>query len=114
MKQLIFAFALLICASCRQTTAPAVGISVTLESSHVTATTGDTVTFIVRATGNNLIGVVIDYGDSISEQYATGGALTARVTFKHAFLAKGNYTVRAGVTDAITGEKEVTVLVTVI
>ena len=112
-RWLLLALGLVALQNCRQTTAPVVAISLTLESSHVTATTGDTVTFTVRANGNNLVGVVIDYGDSISEQYATGGALTARITFTHAVLAKGNYTVRAVVTDAIMGEKDVTVLVTV-
>ena len=99
--------------ACRQSTEPAVAITVTLESSHVTATVGDTVTFTVRANGNNLIGMVVDYGDSVFEQYATGGAHTARVTFKHAYLTIGNYTVRAVITDAIMGEKEVTVAVRV-
>ena len=115
MKLLPVAFLLVACVgACRQTTEPTVEISVTLESSHVTATTGDTVTFVVRANGNNLVGVVIDFGDSVSDQYATGGALTARVTFKHAYLATGNYSVRAVVTDAISGDKEVSVAVTVI
>lgn len=67
---------------------------------------GDTVTFTLNAAGNNLVGVVIDYGDSGVEQYATGGAHSARVTFKHAFETVGPYTVRAVVTDAIAGEKE--------
>ena len=115
MKPWLFlALALITQQSCRQTTEPAVEISVTLESSHVMATAGDTVTFTVRANGNNLVGVVIDFGDSVVEQYATGGANTARVTFKHAYVATGNYTVRAVITDAISGDKEVTVLVAVI
>jgi len=114
MKPWLFlALALITQQGCRQTTEPAVEISVTLESSHVTATTGDTVTFTVRADGNNLVGVVIDFGDSVVEQYATGGANTARVTFKHAYLASGNYTVRAVITDATSGDKEATVLVAV-
>lgn len=113
-RWVLLALAIIGMQSCRETTATAVEISVTLESSHVTATTGDTVTFIVRANGNNLVGVVIDFGDSVSDQYATGGALTARVTFKHAYLATGNYSVRAVVTDAISGDKEVSVAVAVI
>lgn len=112
-RWLLLALAIIGLQSCRDLTNTAVGISVTLESSHVTATTGDTVTFVVRANGNNLVGVVIDFGDSVSDQYAMGGALTARVTFKHAFVATGNYLVRAVVTDAISGDKEVSVAVTV-
>jgi plastocyanin len=105
---------LMIClAACRQTTAPPVDLVVTLEASKMTAARGDSVTFVVNAAGNNLFGVVIDYGDSVGDQYASSGALTARVTFKHAYTAAGTYTVRATVTDAIVGEKEATVSVIV-
>jgi len=107
MKLQPFGFALIAClAACRTTTAPVVQLQVTLESSQLTAVTGDTVTFTVRATGNNLVGVVMDFGDSATDQYAMGGALTARVTFKHAFQTTGTFTVSAVVTDAIAGEKE--------
>ncbi|HEY5546264.1 MAG TPA: hypothetical protein VIK50_09435 [Gemmatimonadaceae bacterium] len=110
MKFLPFGFALIACASaCRQSTEPPVSLQVTLESSQLTALAGDTVSFTVRATGNNLIGVVMDFGDSGSDQYAMGGALTARVTFKHAFETTGTFTVRATVTDAVAGQKEATV-----
>jgi hypothetical protein len=110
MKLLPFGFVLVACfTACRQTTAPVVPLLVTLEASHLTATTGDTISFIVHATGNNLVGVVVDFGDSAGDQYSTGGAHSARVTFKHAFQATGTFTVRAVVTDAIIGEKEVSV-----
>jgi plastocyanin len=110
MKLLPVGFALIACLSaCRQSTAPLVPLQVTLESSHLTVLAGDTVSFTVHATGNNLVGVVMDFGDSGSDQYAMGGALTARVTFKHAFEATGTFTVRATVTDAVSGQKEATV-----
>jgi plastocyanin len=96
-------------AACRQTTAPLVPLQVSLESSQLTATAGDTITFTVHATGNNLVGVVMDFGDSATDQYAMGGALTARVTFKHAFRTTGTFTVSAVVTDAVAGEKEASV-----
>ena len=99
--------------ACRQTTEPPVDLVISLAANKTTAARGDTVTFVVNATGNNLFGVVIDYGDTGGDQYASSGALTARVTFKHAFLAAGNFTVRATVTDAIVGEKEATVSVIV-
>lgn len=109
MKLLPFGFVLLACLGCRQSTAPLVPLQVSLESSHLTALTGDTITFTVRATGNNLVGVVMDFGDSGTDQYAMGGALTARVTFRHPFETPGTYTVRAVVTDAVVGEKDATV-----
>ena len=80
----------------------------TLEASHAAAQRGDTVTFTVNATGNNLFGVVLEFGDSDVDQYATNGALTARVTFKHAYNAAGTFTVRAVVSDAIAGDREAT------
>ena len=110
MKLLPVGLLLVACVgACRQTTAPAVPLLVTVESSPLTPLVGDTVSFIVQATGNNLVGVVIDYGDSISDQYAMGGALTARVTFKHVFGTRGTYMVLAVVTDAIAGQKEVSI-----
>ena len=108
MKSLVIGMALVGTVACRQSTAPPEAVTVTLESSHAATQRGDTVTFTVNAGGNNLIGVVVEFGDSGVDQYATGGALTARVTFKHAYAAAGTFTVRAIVTDAIAGEKEAT------
>lgn len=99
--------------ACRQTIEPPVDLIITLEANKTTAVRGDSVTFVVNATGNNLFGVAIDYGDSVADQYASSGALTARVTFRHAYSVAGSFTVRATVTDAIMGEKEATVSVTV-
>ena len=104
---------LLLTGSCRQTTEPPLSLVVSLESSRSTATRGDTVTFTVNAAGNNLVGVVIDFGDQTGDLYATGGASTARVTFKHVFQTTGNFTVSAVVTDAIVGEKESTTAVVI-
>lgn len=103
---LISAFVVMACSSCRQTTEPPTDVTVSLIANTTVVPRGDTVTFTVIAAGNNLFGVVIDYGDATSDQYATGGALTARVTFKHAYAVAGSYTIRATVTDAILGERE--------
>ena len=100
-------------AACRQTTEPPTALSVLLQASTAAVPRGDTVTFEVTAAGNNLVGVILDYGDSSSDQYATGGALNARVTFKHVYSAAGAFTVRATVTDAVAGVKEATVAIVV-
>ena len=99
--------------ACRTTTEPLVPLAVTVEPSLVTPLVGDTVSFVVRATGNNLVGVVIDYGDSVSDQFGMGGARTARVTFKHVFGTRGTFMVLTIVTDAVAGDKEVSVGITV-
>lgn len=112
MKRWLFAV-LLLTGSCRQTTEPPVSLVVTLESSRSTAARGDTVTFTVNATGNTLIGVVMDFGDQTGDLYAMGGARTARVAFKHVFQATGTFTVSAVVTDAIAGEKASTAAIVI-
>lgn len=110
---LLFAVPVFAGVSCRQTTAAPVPVVVALEASAAVAQRGDTVTFTVRATGNNLVGVIMEYGDELTDQYATGGALTARVTFRHAYTIQGTFTVRAIATDAIGGEKEATTSIVV-
>lgn len=105
--------AIILALACRQSTEPPVGLSVSIQANTAVVLRGDTVSFQVNAAGNNLVGVIIDFGDNSTDQYATGGALTARVTFKHAYSVAGSFTVRATVTDAIAGEKEGTTLVVV-
>jgi hypothetical protein len=112
MKPWLFTV-LLLTAGCRQTTEPPVSLVATLTSNRSTAARGDTVTFTVNATGNNLVGVVIDFGDQAGDQFATGGASTARVTFQHVFQTAGNFTVTAVVTDAIVGQIERTTAVVI-
>jgi hypothetical protein len=99
--------------SCDLVTATARGISIQLLASPLVAQTGDTVTFIVDVSANNVSGVVINYGDSGGDQQSIGGAPTARVTFKHAYADTGSYTARATVSDAVVGERNVTQVITV-
>lgn len=98
---------------CGQSTAPAEPLVVTVQASAATISVGDTLSVVVNATGNNLVGVFIEYGDAEADQYAMSGATSARVTFKHAFETAGTFTIRAVVTDAIAGDKEATVAVAV-
>ena len=99
--------------ACRPPTSSEIGISIFMEANPTVVQVGDTVTFIVNISANNLFGVVIAYGDSVSDQYSTGGASTARVTFKHAYANSGTFTARATVSDAIVGDREVTQLIVV-
>jgi hypothetical protein len=94
-----------VAACSNESTAPR-PFDVSLESNVTTVTRGDSVTFTVIARGGSLLGVLMDYGDGRNDQYATGGARTARVTFRHAFDAAGTYTVSAAVTDAVAGQKD--------
>ena len=108
MKRLVLMLAIVGSVACRQSTAPPGEVTVSLEVVPASALRGDTVSFTVNAAGNNLVGIVVEFGDSEGDQYATSGALTARVTFKHAYSAVGTFSVRAIVTDAIGGEREAT------
>lgn len=86
---------------------------VDIQASRTTAAPGDTIAFVVTAQGGNLVGFQLDYGDNGTDQYGTGGARTARVTFRHAYLAPGAFTVRVTATDALSGQMDATVNVRV-
>jgi hypothetical protein len=81
-------------------------LQISLQASRTTAAPGDAIDFVVTAQGGDLVGVTIDYGDNGAEQFGTGGARTARITFRHTYSAAGTYQVRAAVTDALAGERE--------
>ena len=83
-------------------------LDIELQASRTTAAPGDTVLFVADAQGGNLVGLQIDYGDTNSDLFSTAGARTARVTFRHAYLERGTFTVRVTVTDAAAGIKEAT------
>ncbi len=100
-------------AACTASTTEAVPLELTLTANRSTVAPGDTVAFSVQARGSALVGVEIDYGDSVKDGYSTGGAFTARVSFRHSYGASGTYVVRAVITDAREGEKDATVEVRV-
>ena len=76
-----------------------------MSASRTSAAIGETVNFVVTAQGDGLAAISMSYGDNNFEQFVTGGARTARVTFAHAFTAAGTYDVRATVTDVASVEK---------
>jgi hypothetical protein len=95
-------------AVCSGSTLEPLPLDVSIQASRATAAPGDTIAFVVDAQGGQLLGVELSYGDDSTDQFGTGGARTARVTFKHAYLLRGTYLVRAVVTDALAGQKEAT------
>jgi len=88
-------------------------LDVTIAANRTTAAPGDTITFVTDAQGGSLVGVQVDYGDDTADSFATAGARTAHVTFKHAYSQRATYTVRVVVTDALAGQKEASVQVRV-
>ena len=94
-------------AACEPFATVARGITVQLDANPKIVQTGDTVTFIVNVSASSVSGVVIDFGDFSGDQFGTGGASTASVTFQHAYATNGTFQARAKVTDAVVGERVV-------
>ncbi len=95
-------------AACTPGTLEPLPLDIGVTANRTTAAVGDSITFVVTAQGGILVGVEIDYGDGIVEQFGTSGARTAQVTFRHAYQLSGTFTVRAVVTDAEAGQKDAT------
>ena len=112
MRRILLVFSLVVAWACWKELEP-LPFEVGLEASRVTATPGDTISFVVTAQGGNLLGANIDFADGSTDQYGTSGARSARIAFKHAYLTKGTFQVQATVTDALAGPKNATVQVIV-
>ncbi|HZI30614.1 MAG TPA: hypothetical protein VFD64_20795 [Gemmatimonadaceae bacterium] len=113
MRRILLGLIVAVTAACQPPTSTARQFAARIEASPLVGQLGDTVTFVVNVTANNVSAVVINYGDSNSDQYSTGGGPFARVTFKHAYLTTGNYLARATVSDAVIGNREVSQLIVV-
>jgi plastocyanin len=108
-RTLLVALLLVGLTGCGQSTLEASPLEVAITASRTAAAPGDTISFVVNATGENLVGLALQYGDMGTDLYATSGARTARVTFKHAFAAKGAFTVTVTATDAVAGQKDASI-----
>jgi hypothetical protein len=105
--------ALAFLAACADLTIDPLPFEVDIQANRATAAPGDTINFLVIAQGGNLVGILTDYGDGTVDQFATGGARTASVSFRHAYLTPGAFEVNARVTDARAGEKSASLAVNV-
>ena len=113
MRPIVLGLAVATVAACQGPTSSATQFAALLQTSATVVQAGDTVTFTVNVSANNVSAVVINYGDSNSDQQTLSGAPTARVTFKHAYLASGNYMARATISDRVVGDREVSQLIVV-
>lgn len=101
-------------AACVSTEPEAHPLTVSVEASRTTAIPKDSIRFVVKASGDALLVLQVDYGDGTSiDSFGTSGARTASVTFTHAYLATGTYTVTATATDASAGQKTATMQIRV-
>lgn len=108
-RALLVSFFLAGVVACRASSLAPLPLLVTIEASRTTAAPGDTINFLVSAQGGSLIGLETVYGDGTGDLYGTSGARTGRVTFRHAFSARGTFTVRVTATDATAGQATATV-----
>jgi hypothetical protein len=113
MRTYLAALFIVAAAGCSTDPIEPLPLDLTVEANRATAAPGDTITFVTNAQGGSLVGVEIDYGDNSTDSFATGGARTARITFRHAYQQRASFTVRAVVTDAVAGTREATIAVTV-
>jgi PKD repeat protein len=98
----------LLLGSCADSTAPpAFGITATVD--RASTTVGDSVNFVIKAQGNVLVRLGVDFGDGTGFERDLFGAQTMTSNQRHAYAAPGNYTVTAAVF-AASGESRETTL----
>jgi hypothetical protein len=104
---------LLAAAACHGSTLEPLPLDIRMTANRSTAAPGDTVSFVITAQGGSLVGVDVEFGDGADTTFATSGARTAQLTFRHAFASLGVFTVNATIVDAFAGEKSTTSVINV-
>jgi hypothetical protein len=105
-----FALGLAVAAlGCGESTLAPLPLDISIAASRTTAAPGDTIFFVATIQGGSLLGLDADYGDSSTDQYGTSGARTGKVTFRHAYSARGTFTTKITLTDATLGTKSASV-----
>jgi hypothetical protein len=114
MRRILAGVSLLIAlTACGESSLEPLPLQVGINATPAITAPGDTVVFVVNAQGGSLYGVELDFGDGATDQYGTSGARTARITFRHVYDARGTFTARVVATDALAGQKEATIDITV-
>ena len=89
--------------ACTESTLAPLPLEITVAANRTTAAPGDTVYFVATVQGGQLLGLDADYGDSTADQFGASGARTGKITFRHAYAARGTFTTKITVTDATLG-----------
>jgi hypothetical protein len=113
LKRLLLIAGLGLAAACQQSSLEALPLEISVTASRSTAAPGDTIAFTATIQGGSLLGLDADFGDNTTDQYGTAGARTGKVTFRHAYQARGTFTTKITVTDASAGQKNASVQVRV-
>jgi hypothetical protein len=94
---------------CGESTLAPLPLDITVSANRTTAAPGDTIVFLATIQGGSLLGLDADYGDTSTDLYGTSGARTGKVTFRHAYTARGTFTAKITLTDATLGQKSASV-----
>ena len=98
MKRKRVLLALVLLLACSSTDPEDIPTSVTLSVDKDTGVVGEEFEFTWEATGNYLIGVILDYGDGTPpDSLETQGALQASARRKHSYAQPGTYVATATV-----------------
>jgi len=108
-RRLLLIGALVLGGACTQSSLEALPLQISVAASRATAAPGDTIVFVATIQGGSLLGLDVDYGDTMTEQYGTGGARTGKVSFHHAYATRGTFVTKITVTDATAGQKSASV-----
>ena len=110
IRMMVIALAVAIAAvGCTESTLAPLPLDITIAASKTTTTPGDTIYFVATVQGGSLLGLNADYGDSSTDVFGTSGARTGKVTFRHAYTARGTFTTKITLTDATLGTKTASV-----
>jgi len=95
--------------ACHESVLAPLPLDITISASKTTVAPGDTIVFVATVQGGYLLGLTADYGDNLNDIYGTSGARTGKVTFRHAYAARGTFTTKITLTDATLGDKTASV-----
>jgi hypothetical protein len=97
---------------CLGSTVEPLALQITVNA-PATAAVGDTVRFATEMQGNDLVGVVAEYGDDSTDALALGFSRTARTTFSHVYTTAGTFTTTFTVFQADSAQKAATATIEV-
>ncbi len=89
--------------ACGESTLAPLPLQISVTTNRTSAAPGDTVYFGATVQGGQRLGLDADYGDNTVDQFGASGARTGKITFHHAYAARGTFTTKITVTDATLG-----------
>jgi hypothetical protein len=89
-------------------------LDITITADPLDTVPADSITFDIRAQGEDLLGITVEWGDDTDPYILpTGGARTAEARVRHAYELSGVYQVSAAVDDGAGDRKSATLSITI-